>query len=216
VSDWIREQALASGMIDGERVITIHNPLDTDHFKPLEVKDDPYGTKGKKVILFGADKATSNTTKGFSYLVEALKEMDGSRYCAICFGAADERSRVSLDNIDLIYTGSINNDDELIRLYNLADVMVTPSIQEAFGYTCLEALSCGTPVTAFDTSGLKDQIIHKENGYLARLGNPHDLAGGIKFCIDNRERLSPKARERAVTLSGYPVVGAKYRELLSS
>lgn len=216
VSDWIREQALASGMIDGERVITIHNPLDTDHFKPLEVKDDPYGTKGKKVILFGADKATSNTTKGFSYLVEALKEMDGSRYCAICFGAADERSRVSLDNIDLIYTGSINNDDELIRLYNLADVMVTPSLQEAFGYTCLEALSCGTPVTAFDTSGLKDQIIHKENGYLARLGDPHDLAVGIKFCIDNRERLSPKARERAVTLSGYPVVGAKYRELLSS
>ena len=214
VSNWIRDRAIESDILLGERILTIHNPLDTDLFKPLEVRENPYDTGNRKVILFGADKATSNKTKGFSYLIEALKYLDGTEYCAICFGNAPMESRVTLDNMEIIYTGSITDDHELIKLYNLADVMVTPSIQEAFGYTCLEALACGTPVAAFDTSGLRDQIIHRMNGYLAAVGDPHDLARGIKYCVSNRERLSLKARERAVKLCGYPVVGAKYAALL--
>ncbi len=118
------------------------------------------------------------------------------------------------DNMEIIYTGPINNDEELINLYNLADVMVTPSIQEAFGYTCCEALSCGTPVAAFDTSGLRDQIVHKENGYLARPGDEEDLREGILYCIENSEKMSLNAVKRVRDNNSYKVIGDKYLNLV--
>lgn len=214
VSNWLRDQALGSEILKDEKVITIHNPLDTDKFIPGEYDSCKYDTKDRKVILFGADKATSNRTKGFSYLTDAVSCLDGNEYIAICFGNAPENTRVKPDNIEIIYTGAVNDDNELIRLYNTADVMVTPSVQEAFGYTCLEALACGTPVTGFNTSGLRDQIIHKENGYLAETGNSEDLRRGIEYCINNRKLLSKKARETAVKLSSYPVAGNRYADLL--
>ena len=214
VSSWLRDQALSSGILKNETVITINNPLDTERFAPIKDCINPYDTGDKKVILFGADKATANKTKGFTYLTDAISGLDGSRYCAICFGAAPEETRTRLDNMDIIYTGPVNDDNELINLYNSADVMVTPSIQEAFGYTCLEALACGTPVAGFNTSGLKDQILHKENGYLADLMDPEDLRRGIEYCIANRSLLSERARETAVALSSYPVISSRYSALL--
>lgn len=214
VSNWIKDQALNSYILNGEEVVTVHNPLDMSVFRPIKDISVPYNTGNKKVILFGADKAISNKTKGFDHLLEVLKVLDGNKYCAICFGNAPEGSRVSPGNIDIIYTGAINNDEELVKLYNHADVMVTPSIQEAFGYTCLEALACGTPVAGFDTSGLRDQIIHKENGYLARLCDPVDLKEGIEYCIENHDKLSARARETALALSSFDVIGARYDKLL--
>lgn len=214
VSSWLREQALKSRILKNETVITIHNPLDTEKFKSGDNSNAKYNDNGKAMVLFGADKATYNENKGFSFLIEALSELDGNKYHAVCFGNSPQNTRVRLENIDIVYTGIIDNDDELIRLYNAADVMVTPSIQESFGYTCLEALACGTPVTAFDTSGLRDQIIHMENGYLAKLRDSKDLLNGILYCIENKDRLSIKARERAVSLSSYQLIGRKYADLM--
>lgn len=38
------------------------------------------------------------------------------------------------------------SDSDLAGLYSLADLLVQPSLKEGFGFTVLEALSCGTPV----------------------------------------------------------------------
>ncbi|MCR5421728.1 MAG: glycosyltransferase [Lachnospiraceae bacterium] len=206
VSNWIKERAKDSKILENEKIEVINNPLDILKFKPRDRVEDKYKIKGRKIILFGADKATSNENKGFKYLVEALQMLEGDKYTAICFGQAPGESRRVLENMEIIYTGTINNDDELINLYNMADVMVVPSAQEAFGYTCCEALSCGTPVVAFDTSGLKDQIIHKENGYLARLFDVKDLCKGIQYCIENKDghaiKAMKKVREKQLQLHG--------------
>ena len=51
------------------------------------------------------------------------------------------------------------------KLYSLADVTIVPSKMEVLGQTALESLACGTPVVAFNNTGLSDIIIHKKNGY---------------------------------------------------
>lgn len=218
ISRWEQRCAQESFPLKGKKVIWISNPLNTGIFKPTDEQQELRGQykipEGKKVILFGADKALENATKGFSYLVEALRRMDGSKYVAVCFGKAPEKDRIQLPNIDIKYLGTIQDEKKLAAWYSLADVFVAPSIQEAFGYTVCEALACGTPVTAFAVGGMLDQIDHRENGYLARLYDVEDLAEGIEFCAENTKTLGKRARETVLERNSYEVIGKKYKEVL--
>jgi glycosyltransferase involved in cell wall biosynthesis len=97
------------------------------------------------------------------------------------------------------YMGYFRDDISLALLYSAADVMIVPSVQEAFGLTALEAMACGTPVVAFNATGLRDIVMHQQTGYLAQPYEPEDLARGIVWVLEDEARLkqlSVQARER--------------------
>jgi glycosyltransferase involved in cell wall biosynthesis len=48
--------------------------------------------------------------------------------------------------------------DELVRLYNLADAFIFPSWHEGFGLPVLEAMACGTPVIASSRGSLPEVV----------------------------------------------------------
>lgn len=125
ISRWEQRCAQESFPLKGKKVIWISNPLNTEIFKPTddqqELREQYKIPEGKKVILFGADKALENATKGFSYLVEALRRMDGSKYVAVCFGKAPEKDRIQLPNIDIKYLGTIQDEKKLAAWYSLAE-----------------------------------------------------------------------------------------------
>ena len=212
ISRWEMQCALASTPLKEKKITWISNPLNVDIFRPLDRGKlrKKFNIAGKKVILFGADKALENPTKGFKYLVEALNFINGKDYCAICFGKAPEKKKIKPDHIEVQYIGTIRDEETLAEWYNIADIFVAPSLQEGFGYTVCEALACGTPVTAFAVGGMLDQIIHRESGYLAELYDAEDLAKGIQFCADNRNILGERAREWVVAHNSYEIIGKKY------
>lgn len=57
----------------------------------------------------------------------------------------------------LIFTGSIS-DADLCLLYNCCHAYVFPSLHEGFGLPVLEAMSCGAPVIASNTSSLPEVV----------------------------------------------------------
>ena len=95
--------------------------------------------------------------------------------------------------------GYIKSEYIMAELYNLADVYVSPSLQESFGFTVCESLACGTPVVAFPVGGLVEQIEHQKNGYLAENFSSEDIAKGIVYCTDDneQERLAKNASSTA-------------------
>lgn len=60
---------------------------------------------------------------------------------------------------------------EVAPYYAAADVVVLPSLSEAFGMSILEGMACGLPVIVSANSGVASLIRHGENGYLL-----HDAA----------------------------------------
>lgn len=215
ISRWEKECALLSMPLRGKSVTWISNPLNIDVFRPLNRRKlrQKYGIPDKKIILFGADKALENPTKGFQYLIEALRYLRGEEYHAVCFGKAPERQKLMAENVAIEYLGTVTDESVLAEWYNIADVFVAPSLQEGFGYTVCEALACGTPVAAFAVGGILDQIIHKENGYLAKLYDAEQLAEGIVFCAEHREQLGVKGREQVIDHNSYKVIGSQYTHL---
>src|SRR5439155_19926136 len=49
-------------------------------------------------------------------------------------------------------------DAELPLWYNIADIFAYPSLYEGFGLPALEAMACGTPVIASNTSSLPEVV----------------------------------------------------------
>lgn len=216
-SQWIVDCAGHSGILSGKRLVYLPNMVDTEVFCPIKDKAclrRKYGiSDAKKVILFGAaDAGTGNKTKGFSFLQEALSELPRDTYQLAVFGNAGDDMKL-LEGFNVTLLGFISDEHKLAEIYNLADVLVNPSSQEAFGYTACEAMACGTPVVAFPVGGLKEQITHLGNGYLAEFRNAKDIASGIVYCAENRERLGMRARESALRYS-YENVAKKYLELM--
>ena len=78
--------------------------------------------------------------------------------------------------------GFISEPDLFPILYSAADVVVNASRSENFSNVILEALSCGTPVVAFDIGGNSDIIEHQINGSIVEPFNVDELTIGI---LDN-------------------------------
>ncbi len=185
-SKWITECAVKSGIVRGRKIEIISNPINTKIFFPRNNKDllkKKYKLPTDKfLILFGAMKATEDRNKGFAVLQKVISGLDSEKYAVVVFGNTKE---IHFTNTEMHVTGMgmIGEEDKLAEIYNCADVFAAPSMQESFGYTVCEALACGVPVAGFDIGGMRDQIAHGVNGYLAERNNADDLLKGILYCI---------------------------------
>jgi glycosyltransferase involved in cell wall biosynthesis len=86
----------------------------------------------------------------------------------------------------MIFTGRISR-DEVPYYYCLSDVVVVPSVQEAFGITVSEAMACGKPVIGSNLGGIRDQIVDGHTGFLIEPRNPLKIAEKILLLADNPE-----------------------------
>jgi glycosyltransferase involved in cell wall biosynthesis len=49
-------------------------------------------------------------------------------------------------------------EDQLVQIYNAADILVAPSLYEGFGLTLLEAMACGTAVVAANVTAIPEVV----------------------------------------------------------
>ena len=58
---------------------------------------------------------------------------------------------------DAIFTGYVA-DEDMVKFYNLADIFILPSLYEGFGLPVIEAMACGCPVIASNSSSLPEVV----------------------------------------------------------
>lgn len=193
---WIAQCAKESSLFSSRRVETIPFCLDTDRYKPADrsIARNLFNLpQDKKLVLFGAFSATSDERKGFQLLAPALQKLSKQGLAdnaeLVVFGASQPENPIDL-GFKTHYVGRLRDDITLTLLYSAADVMIVPSVQESFGQTASEALACGTPVVAFNATGLLDIVDHQQTGYLAKPYEVDDLAAGIDWVLSDSDRLA--------------------------
>ncbi|MFN8346454.1 MAG: glycosyltransferase family 4 protein [Spirosomataceae bacterium] len=222
-SQWLADLARKAGTTRHLSTRAIPNLIDTAVFQPIERK--PAKIKldldtRKKWILF-AGVNTQDPRKGFAYFKEATHLLKDKRdeWGVVVIGKAGSESMAEL-GLEVKLLGSVPS-HEIVKVYQAADVMVVPSLEDNYPNTVIEAMACGTPVVGFDTGGIPEQILHLQTGYVARLASAEDLANGIQFVLENPDydSLSQKNRE-IIEQRNAPSVVAKqflhlYHQLLS-
>ncbi len=109
------------------------------------------------------------------------------------------RSDLKLEHVRFL--GHINQ-EQLVDLYNIADVSTVPSRTEPFGLVAIEALACGTPVVGTNQGGLPDFLID-EVGTLVPVEDDLALADAIIKEINHQQKAMRAKRAAEYALKNF-------------
>ena len=188
--------------IEDERRKIIYNGFDTTLFRVKDVS--------RKEVLerFGISEIPDNLVffagklahfKGIDILLKAAKIYENQMKEEVMTliagnGVMYEELKELRDFLKLkktFFLGHVNQ-DQLVDLYNIADVSTVPSRSEPFGLVAIEALACGTPVVATNQGGLPD-FINEDVGTLVEVEDDITLAEAI---INELTRVDKKERRK--------------------
>lgn len=154
-SKWLLDRIKQSFLKD-KTLCMIHNGIDVEqvfHPRKYDHLIKKHMLKDEKIILSVAPDLMS-PRKGGRWIIALAKRFEHDpRIKFILIGIEDLRDSFPSNVIAL---GKIEDQTELAAYYSLADAFLICSEKENFPTTCLEALSCGTPVIGFDTGGTKE------------------------------------------------------------
>jgi glycosyltransferase involved in cell wall biosynthesis len=215
------DKVLVNSSFTGRRVRKVYDvdpeicypPVDTDVFKPLSEKETQFlRAQFGWPLIFSSGRIIA--IKRWEWLIRAvphIKRAFPSVTLAIAGEAPEggeeyvgklERLAEELgvrENVKFLGFRSV---DELVQLYNVADVYAYPTPMEDFGLGPVEAMSCGTPAVVWnDGGGPCETTIEGVTGFRAQPYDVEDFGEKIMkaFDIDKRSvanRLHESSEDR--------------------
>ncbi len=199
--------------------ITVVYPGRDEMLHPVNAPDilTRYGIDREYILYVG----TLHSRKNLARLIEAYAQTAADVQLVLAGKKGwlyDEifRRVADLDLTDrVIFTGYVPNTD-LPALLTGARALVLPSLYEGFGFTLLEAMTCGTPVICSNVSSLPEVA-----GDAAILVNPHnttEIATALERVLRD-ENLRAKLRERGfaqIRRFSWEKCAAQTRQILTS
>jgi glycosyltransferase involved in cell wall biosynthesis len=228
-SRWLAGRARASSLLGDRRIEVLPSGLDTDVFAPgpsrLAAKRSLGLSPHERIVLMPAS-TLSDVRKGAAIVDDYLSRLArcaadaagtwGGRYRVIFFGNTDRD--LSQLPVPAACLGEMHEEAALARAYAGADCVVTLSGHDNLPNTVHEAMSCGTPVAAFDVGGVGDMIEHGRQGLLAAPGDVAALAAlTARMLADPADtaRMGDTARATAVERYALPVAAGRYLDLFN-
>ena len=150
--------------IDPDKVSVIHNGIKP--YSPPLLPSVLYDVKaqGKKIVFYNG---RITIQKGVDYFVRAARRVIDTdpQVMFVISGWGDMEHQIMhlVGELGLsqhvIFAGALW-DEERDRMYQVADLLVMPSVSEPFGLVPLEAIQHGTPVLISKQSGVAEVLTH--------------------------------------------------------
>ena len=162
-----------------ERVLTVHNGVDTEEFAPAVHASGAQAMRARLGIpdgrLVAAFVAGEWERKGLEPLLLALAL--APEWDLVVAGGGDEaRYRAIADSLGVgaaVHWLGVTH--EVPSVYELADAFVLPSSYETFSLVTFEAAASGLPILATPVNGVRELIEDGRNGFLIDR-QPHTIA----------------------------------------
>ena len=208
------------------KVSSIYNGLDLQHFSPRPVGEKPTSNDFRLLGIgrVGPEKNVANLVRGLRQLAADTgtcprvswvgprdESARGQRYCAEVDALIDAAPVV---RENWRWLGLRSDVSELLGAH---DALVHPSLYEGLPNVVCEALASGVPVLASNVCDHPLLVVDGERGFLFDPLSPDSIANAIsclqKLDADGRHRLSQGAREFAVDALGIEKMVSAYENL---
>lgn len=101
--------------------------------------------------------------------------------------------------------------EELVQVYQAADIVAMPSYNESFGLVAVEAQATGTPVVAARAGGLSIAVADGETGLLVDTHEAADWADALAELLDDDARRSAMGEAAVAHAAKFSWAGAAER-----
>jgi glycosyltransferase involved in cell wall biosynthesis len=184
-----------------QKLLINYNGINLEEFRP---NDHPKSFSGITILSVGS----LIWRKGFMFQLIAMKALLAKGY--------DIRLLLVGDGPDmeaLIYTahrlgishsirfiGQVKS-RELANHFKEADIFLSTSSAEGLANCVVEAIASGLPIVSFECEGMREAILHGENGFILPFGDVDGLTEKIAYLVENpkeRERMGERARHLAI------------------
>ena len=197
VASSFTRQSLVEHGIHPSTVDVIPYGVDLERFCPPSAR-----TAGRTLQLLFVGRI--NQRKGLSYLLEALKRLQGlDLHLTICGRVVDDLQTFAPFAEQVTIRPSVSA-EELVLAYQTADLFVFPSVGEGFGQVLLEAIACGLPILATTHTAAPDLIDDGVQGFIVEPRRPDLLADRITWALNHREELAEMGQQARVRAKQFP------------
>lgn len=218
VSHWLADCCRQSSLMRNSSISVIANPIDAEAFSYSRHDADVCPAGPDTVVAAMGAARLDDPVKGFDLLIEATRHIAAhnpqlaSRLHIVLYGALRDTSLLSQLAVPHTYLGYRS---DVNRIMQNADIVLSTSRYESFGYTLAEGLASGCVPVTTGMGGQADIVKHRQNGYVSGTLSAADIAAGIEWAAGCG---LDRAQQHSYALSHFDgaAVAAQYSALLST
>lgn len=191
--------------LGAERVRIWGRGVDTDMFASQHRSDEWRKARGFReddvvVTFFGRLVAE----KGTDIFAETLQRLgdQGTAIRALVIGDGPARAQMAKTLPQAHFTGMLSG-DALAQALASADILVNPSITEAFGNVVLESMAAGLVPVCADVDSARNLVEHGVTGLLCAARDPQAYVDAVRGLVGDRARLARMKSAAEQAASGY-------------
>lgn len=188
VSRFTKDRIARNYDVDEKKIEVVYNAIDKNEFFSSSNCKNRLNGFNKKIVLF-LGRLTLH--KGPDYFLCAAKKVleRNNNVIFIISGSGDMEHQIIEQASEMgiadkvLFTGFLRN-EELKRVYKMANLYVMPSVSEPFGITPLESIASGTPVIISKQSGISEVLDHCLK---VDFWDTDEMANKILSVLENKE-----------------------------
>jgi len=194
-SNVVKNKLIKTYNLKPAKILVVHNGVPT-YLKPT--KKNPqmvkkYNIQNKLVLLF---MGLFIPRKNPLFLLDVLKRLteENKNIVILFLGRGPLESKIIAKAKEMKLSPNIRIikpvfGKDKIKIHNLADIFVHPSLDEGFALTPLEAMACGKPVIMNDTHSAREAIDDKTTGFICKVNDIDSWASAINSLSKNPSNL---------------------------
>lgn len=193
---WVIERAKKSALLRNAKLYEVDEFIDTDNtFVPRDANDlkKQLGINSDQVVILNV-APSGDPRKGVKDFIWYAKNCDRSDIIFVNVGNQEKKSNLPSNYIGVPF---VTDQIELSMYYSMADVFFCTSYADTMPNTCLEALSCGTPVLGYNVTGIP-YVAEAPFGAFYDPKNRMEIGQYIKELDSKTEMESTACRDYAV------------------
>jgi len=180
-----RNDTMRQRHVPASKITRVYNTVDLSRFYALEDRSTPrrelgFGDGDLLIGMVGRLSALKGPRYGIEALPRIREALPNARLLVVGAGPLREELEALAKTLHVEdITHFLGTFRELNPIYNAVDILIQPSVSEAFGLAILEGVKVGVPVVVSESGGLPEVAAFSPYGKVVPVGNSGALAEAV-------------------------------------